>query len=99
MYPNNEQWAIFQRYQNCPPPMHPRVFLQNWELDYPDIARLTGVSRDTVSHWFSSGIGSRPTPLHHCRRLATIDFLWRNLDRIPREFLNEWCSITEDTQG
>jgi hypothetical protein len=96
MYPNDEQWAIFQRYQNCPLPMHPRTFLQHWELDYPDIARLTGVSRHTVSHWFSSGRGGRPAPEAHQRRLATIHFLWSNSDRIPIDLLDQWCELTDD---
>lgn len=77
--------------------MHPRTFLQNWELDYPAVARLTGVSRDTVAHWFSSGRGARVTPEHHQRRLANIHFLWQNPNRIPQDLLDEWCELTEST--
>lgn len=98
MYPTDRQWQLFDRYKNCPPPMSPRTFLQRWALDYPDIARLTGVTRDTVSHWFSTGRGSRTPPVHHCQRLATIDFLWRNPDRIPHDLLDEWCGLTEDSE-
>jgi hypothetical protein len=96
VYPADHQWQLFDRYKECPPPMHPRTFLQRWNLDYPDIARLTGVSRDTVAHWFSTGRGSREAPAHHCRRLATIDFLWRNADRIPFPILDEWCELRPD---
>ena len=95
MYPHDDQWALFERYKNCPPPMSPQAFLQRWELDYPDLARLVGVTRNTVAHWFSSGVGSRPAPEHHCQRLATIDFLWRNGDRLPYSLLNEWCDLSE----
>lgn len=95
MYPTDRQWALFDRYKNCPPPMSPQVFLQHWDLDYPDLARLLNVSRNTVRHWFSTGIGSRPAPEPHCRRLATIDFLWRNSDRIPLTLLNEWCELED----
>ncbi|MBW4694182.1 MAG: hypothetical protein KME27_20760 [Lyngbya sp. HA4199-MV5] len=98
MYPTHRQWTLFERYKNCPPPMSPRTFLQQWALDYPDIARLTGVTRDTVSHWFSTGRGSREVPIHHCRRLATIDFFWRNPDRIPQDLLDEWCGLLEDSE-
>jgi hypothetical protein len=73
--------------------MSPQTFLQHWNLDYPDLARLVGVSRDTVGHWFSTGRGSRPAPEAHCRRLATIDFFWRNLDRIPYKLLDAWCEL------
>jgi hypothetical protein len=96
MYPTNSQWELFERYRNCPPPMSPQVFVQRWNLDYPAIARLVGVSRDTVSHWFSSGAGSRPAPEQHCRRLATIDFAWRNLERLPQQILDEWCDLSEN---
>lgn len=95
MYPTDRQWQLFDRYQNCPMLMHPSVFLQHWSLDYPDIAKLTGVSRDSVAHWFSKGAGSRSVPEHHCRRLATIDFLWRNGDRIPFTLLDEWCELNQ----
>jgi hypothetical protein len=97
MYPTDEQWALFRRYKNCPSPIHPRTFLQHWELDYPDIADLTGVSRHTVAHWFSTGSGSRPTPLPYQRRLATIHFLWGNPKRVPLDLLDEWCQLTDDT--
>lgn len=94
MYPTDQQWRLFERYQNCPPPMSPQAFLQQWNLlDYADIARLVGVSRNTVAHWFSTGRGSRPAPEAHCRRLATIDFLWRNGDRLPLPLLDEWCGL------
>ncbi|MBD3886418.1 hypothetical protein IFO70_32555 [Phormidium tenue FACHB-886] len=71
---------LFERYKNCPPPVSPQTFLQRWELDYPDLARLTGMTRDTVRHWFSSGAGSRPVPQTHYRRSATVNErkIWRN---------------------
>ena len=96
MYPTDDQWALFARYQDCPPPLHPRTFLQLWDLDYPQLAQLVGVSRDTVAHWFSTGSGSREVPLAHCRRLATIDFLWRQSDLLPQALLDKWCELTED---
>jgi hypothetical protein len=95
MYPTDYQWRLFNRYRNCPPPMSPQTFLQRWDLNYPDLAQLLGVSRDTIGHWFSTGVGSRPAPEHHCRRLATIDFFWSNSDRIPQELLDEWCGLQE----
>lgn len=78
--------------------MLPRTFLQYWDLDYPDIARLTGVTRDTVVHWFSTGRSSRELPVHHCQRLATIYFLWRDLNRVPQDLLDEWCRLPEDLE-
>ncbi|BAU16124.1 unknown protein (plasmid) [Leptolyngbya sp. NIES-3755] len=97
MYPTDEQWELFDRYRNCPPPLSPQTFLQRWELDYPDIARLVGVTRDTVAHWFSTGAGSRPAPEHHCRRLATIDFVWRNAEQLPYALLDEWCNLPDES--
>lgn len=98
MYPDDRQWQLFERYKDCPPSMTPSTFLQRWDLDYPAIARLTGVSRDTVAHWFSRGAGSRPAPEPYQRRLATINFFWRNSDRIPRELLDEWCGLQENSE-
>ncbi|MBD2156750.1 helix-turn-helix transcriptional regulator [Leptolyngbya sp. FACHB-16] len=91
MYPTDVQWRLFRQYQDCPPPMHPREFLQNWELDYPQVAQLLGVTRDSVAHWLS-GDDRQPSE-HYCRRLATIDFFWKNSDRIPKPLLDEWCGF------
>ncbi|WP_088890006.1 hypothetical protein [Leptolyngbya ohadii] len=96
MYPTDRQWALFDRYKNCPPPMSPQTFLQRWDLDYPDLARLLNINRNTVRHWFSTGSGSRPAPEQYRRRLATIDFFWRNSDRIPQDLLDEWCGLAAD---
>lgn len=91
MYPSERQWQLFERYQHCPPPMHPREFLGRWELDYPDLARLLGVSRHLVAHWLSGN--QREPSEHYCRRLATIDFLWTNHARLPKALLGEWCGF------
>lgn len=96
---NDRQWELFTRYRDCPPPMHPRDFLQRWDLDYSALARLTGVTRNTVYHWFSAGAGSRDPSIHTCQRLASIDFLWRHHDEIPRAWLDRWCDLQEDAEA
>lgn len=96
MYPNDRQWQLFNRYAHCPPPMHPRAFLQRWDLDYPALAKLAGVTRDTVNHWFSIGAGSREPSDHYCQRLASIDFLWRYHEQLPQAWLDLWCDLPEE---
>lgn len=89
-YPTAEQWQLFELYRSAPPPMSPLQFLQQWELDYPTLARVAGVSRSTIEHWFSQGKGSRIPAVRYCRRLAIVHFLWSNLDLIPPRLLDRW---------
>lgn len=90
--PSEQHWQLFEHlYLRCPPPLHPAQFLEAWEISYADLAKLAGVSRSTIEHWFSQGVAHREPSLMHQRRLATIERLWRNADRISPELIKLWC--------
>ena len=71
-YPSEQQWELFRLYEHCPPPLPPLVFTQLWEVSYSELASLTGASRSTIEHWFSSGESRREPAERFCRRLAEI---------------------------
>lgn len=92
-YPSDRQWELFRLYENCPPPLAPLVFCQLWEISYSELATLTGASRSTVEHWFSSGTSRREPAERCCRRLAEVNLLWSNSDRIRSSLIQSWCRL------
>ncbi len=94
IYPSARQWYLFAMYQRCPLPLHPVLFLQDWVVSYSELSKLTGVSQSTVEHWFTTGVSHREPAARCCRRLAIIDYLWRNADRITPEIIQSWCHST-----
>jgi len=97
-YPSERHWQLWGHYQVCPPPLHPLQFLQEWDLSYPDLAKLIGVSRSTIEHWFSTGAGHREPPSHHCRRLAEIHLLWSLSPQLTPDQIHLWCR-SESSNG
>lgn len=90
--PSDQHWHLFEEfYLHCPPPLHPTQFLERWDVSYTELAKLAGVSRSTIEHWFTHSATHREPSLMHQRRLAAIDRLFRNIDRIPSELLKLWC--------
>ena len=90
IYPSSHQWQLFALYQQYPSPMHPDLFLKTWAVSYAQLAKISGVSRSTVEHWFSTGITHRDPSILHCRQLAIVHYLWCNADRIPPEVIQLW---------
>lgn len=95
--PSQHQWELFRLYENCPPPLPPLVFTQLWEVSYSELASLTGASRSTIEHWFSSGESRREPAERFCRRLAEIHLLWSNSDRIQPSLIQSWCRLREES--
>ena len=90
---SEQQWQLFEHlYLHCPPPLHPAKFLEAWEVSYADLAKLSGVSRSTIEHWFSQGAAHREPSLMHQRRLAAIDRLFRSVEHISPELIRLWCN-------
>ncbi|MBD1998050.1 helix-turn-helix transcriptional regulator [Leptolyngbya sp. FACHB-541] len=91
--PSRRQWELFQLYSTCPPPLHPMVFTQFWEVSYKELETLTGASLSTIEHWFSGGRSRREPSDAICRRLAEIHLLWSNSDRIKPSLIQNWCRL------
>lgn len=66
-------------------PLHPKDFKQKWQCTNDDIAELLGVTRGLVERWFfSPGAKNYKDPdENYTRRLAEIDYMWRNLADCP----------------
>ena len=94
-YPSKRQWELFHLYEHCPPPLPPMAFTQLWEVSYAELATLTGASRSTIEHWFSSGSSQREPSERCCRRLAEVHLLWSNSDRIRPSLLQSWCRLMD----
>lgn len=90
-YPSNRQWELFERYQTCPPPLHPGQFQQHWDLSYGELAKIAKTSRSTVEHWFLVGASRREPTDHHCRRLAEVHLVWSQVDRFTPGVIAIWC--------
>lgn len=92
-YPSKRQWELFRLYEDCPPPLQPLTFTQLWEISYSELASLTGASRSTVEHWFSTGASKREPAERFCRRLAEVHLLWSNSDRLKPSLIQSWCRL------
>ncbi|HEY9630521.1 MAG TPA: hypothetical protein V6C84_24765 [Coleofasciculaceae cyanobacterium] len=92
-YPSQRQWELFRLYEDCPPPLPPMIFTQLWEISYQELSYLTGASRSTVEHWFSSGDSKREPAERFCRRLAEIHLLWSHTERIKPSLIQSWCRL------
>ncbi|NER82977.1 MAG: hypothetical protein F6K42_26150 [Leptolyngbya sp. SIO1D8] len=81
-YPSTDQWRLFQRYQDNPPPLSPEQFLRYWQVSYSDLAQLAGCSRSTVEHWFIQGASRREPTLAQRRRLVVVHRLWPHAQEV-----------------
>lgn len=94
-YPSPEQWALFQCYTDCPPPLSPAQFLQYWQVSYLELAQLVGCSRSTVEHWFIQGASRREPTLAQCRRLAVVHRLWQHAQAVSPRLVEIYCGSAE----
>lgn len=64
------------------PTMRPREFLNEWDLTYPELAELLGVSLSTVESWLSG----RRQPLEPAERLLSmIHQKWLEYENEPQD--------------
>ena len=94
-YPSSDQWRLFQRYQENPPPLRPQQFLQYWQVSYLELAQLAGCSRSTVEHWFIQGDSRREPTLTQRRRLAVVHRLWQHAQEVSPRLVAIYCGPTE----
>jgi hypothetical protein len=55
--------------------MEPQEFLDHWQLERAELARLLGKGLDTVNQWMAPGT-NRKTPEDIRRQLRLIHILW-----------------------
>ena len=78
--------------------MEPRDFRDKWELTNNQIARLLDLSVGHVNCWFFSdtAVRYRAPEDKHKRRLAEIDFIWQQLDKVPAHLRKYYSEFKDD---
>lgn len=75
--------------------VEPREFRNKWDITNEQMARLLDLSAGHVNCWFFKETASRyriPEDKHK-RRLAEIDFIWNQIDKVPshlRKYYSEF---------
>ncbi len=82
---------LLQLYTDCQFGMTPQAFYARWNVTHAQIAQICGVSEASVDRWFSQGRHRRSAEARHRRRLAEMNFLWEQYDRIPLRLWLQAC--------
>lgn len=82
---------LLKLYRNCQFGMTPQAFYARWGVTHAQMAQICGVSEATVDRWFSQGKNRRFAATIYRRRLAEINLLWEEYERIPTRFKNKVC--------
>ncbi len=83
--------GLLQLYCRCLFGMTPQEFYARWAVTHVQMAQICGVSEPTVNRWFSQGKNRRSAERFHCRKLAEMNFIWENYERIPPELRQKIC--------
>ncbi len=75
--------------------VEPRDFRSKWDVTNEQIARILDLSVGHVNCWFfkESAARYREPEDKHKRRLAEIDYIWKELDKVPvhlRQYYSEF---------
>lgn len=81
---------LLQLYSDCQFGMTPQAFYARWDVTHAQIAQICGVSEASVDRWFSQGKHRRTAEPRYRRKLAEMNFLWEQYDRIP---LRLWLQV------
>lgn len=82
---------LFKLYRKCQFGMTPQAFYARWNVTHVQMAQICGVSEATVDRWFSQGKNKRLAEAIHRRKLAEMNFLWEQYDRIPTRLKHQVC--------
>lgn len=82
---------LLRLYCGCLFGMSPQEFYARWAVTHAQIAKICGVSEPTVNRWFSQGKNKRPAEANHRRKLAEMNFIWENYERIPQALRQQIC--------
>lgn len=83
---------LLRLYRGCQFGMTPQAFYARWAVTHAQIAQICGVSEPTVDRWFSQGKNRRAAEAIHRKKLAEMNFIWEQYERIPRRLLQHFCS-------
>ena len=75
--------ALLRLYCGCQFGISPQAFYARWDVTHVQIAQICGVSEPTVDRWFSQGKSKRFANTTHRRKLAEMNFIWEEYERIP----------------
>lgn len=83
--------TLLQLYCGCQFGMTPYAFYAKWNVTHAQIAQICGCSEPTVNRWFSQGKTRRSAEAIHRRKLAEMDFIWEQYERIPQPLRQHLC--------
>lgn len=82
---------LLQLYCSCQFSMTPQAFYARWNVTHVQMAQICGVSEATVDRWFSQGKNRRFAEALYRRKLAEINFIWEEYERIPPQLRQQLC--------
>lgn len=83
--------TLLQLYCGCQFGMSPQAFYARWNVTHVQMAQICGVSEATVNRWFSQGKNRRLAEAIHRRKLAEMNFMWEEYERIPQRLRQHLC--------
>lgn len=89
---------LLRLYCSCQFSMTPQAFYARWGVTYAQIAQICGVSQASVERWFSQGKNRRTAEAIHCRKLAEMNFIWEQYERIPSRLRQHICPTRRNGQ-
>lgn len=85
------EFKLLKLYCNCQFGMSPQAFYARWNVTHAQIAQICGVSGATVDRWFAGGKHRRDAEAIHRRKLAEMNFIWEQYERIPPRLRQQVC--------
>ena len=82
---------LLRLYCGCQLGMTPYAFYAKWSVTHAQIAQICGCSEPTVNRWFSQGKTRRSAEAIHRRKLAEMNFIWEEYERIPQRLRQHLC--------
>lgn len=89
---------LLQLYRDCQFGMTPQAFYARWNVTHVQMAQICGISEATVDRWFSQGKNRRMAEAIHRRKLAEMNFIWEEYERIPPRLRHQLCPTRRNGQ-
>ena len=82
---------LLRLYCGCQFGMSPQAFYARWDVTHAQMAQICGISQPSVDRWFSLGKNRRAAEAIHRKKLAEMNFIWEQYERIPPELRRQLC--------
>lgn len=82
---------LLELYCGCQFGMTPHAFYAKWCVTQAQIAKICGLSEASVNRWFSHAKNRRFAEAVHRRKLAEMDLIWEEYERIPTQLRRHLC--------